>query len=82
MKQSTRDIKNKEELKKMGARLRYFRKQKEYGQTAEAAAFKLGVQRSQYSRYEAGQNINYLTLVELLDKMDVSISEFFSEGFD
>ena len=82
MKQSTRDIKNQEVLKKLGARLRYFRINKNLGKTAEIAANNLDIQRSQYARYESGNNLNFLTLVEILDKMDVSITEFFSEGFD
>lgn len=73
---------NQEALKKFGARLRELRKAKGY-KTAEAAANKLYIQRAQYTRYESGKaNFNYLTMIEVLNKMEIPISEFFSEGFD
>ncbi|MBX2976623.1 MAG: helix-turn-helix transcriptional regulator [Ignavibacteriaceae bacterium] len=70
------------ELQKLGARIRSLRK--ELGiKTAEEAAFKYGLQRSQYSKYEAGSgNITYLSLVSLLQKMGISLKDFFSEGFE
>lgn len=71
----------KEELKKLGARIRSLRKQLGY-KTAESAANEFGIQRSQYTRYEAGTNLNYVTLVLLLQKMEISVREFFSEGFE
>lgn len=73
---------NREALEKFGKRLREFRKAKGL-KTAEAAALKFGIQRAQYARYESGKaNFNYLTLIELLNTMEIPISEFFSEGFD
>lgn len=81
-KQPQRETFNTEELEKLGKRLREVRKAKGY-KTAEDAANKLEIQRSQYTRYESGKsNLNYLTLVEVLYKMNIPISEFFSEGFD
>ena len=74
-------IKNEIALKKLGDRLRQLRKLKGL-KTAEEAASEFEMQRAQYSRYEAGANLNYLTLIEILEKMDLSIKEFFSEGFD
>lgn len=77
-----RELRNKEMLLKLGVRLRHFRKLRGY-KTAGLAANKIEVQRSQYSRYEAGTtSISFLTLVDILDKMEIPISEFFSEGFD
>ena len=83
MKKEPKNVtKNKDALKKLGQRLRSLRKFKGY-KTAEEAALKFEIQRSQYTRYESGNaNINYLTLIELLDKMEISITDFFSEGFD
>lgn len=74
-------VKNNEALKKLGARLREIRIERGY-KSAEAAALKFEVNRVQYARYEAGRNIEYLTLVDLLERMGVSVSEFFSKGFD
>lgn len=72
---------NEIELKKLGNRIRSIRKELGH-KTAEDAAHFFGFQRSQYTRYEAGSNLNYLTLVYLLDKMEISLKEFFSEGFN
>lgn len=69
------------ELKKLGIRLRELRKEKGY-KTAEEAAQYLDIQRAQYTRYEAGSNITYLKLIEILKKLKIPISEFFSNGFD
>lgn len=78
---STIDI-EKIELKKLGSRIRSIRK--ELGiKTAEEAAHQFGLQRSQYSKYESGSgNMTYLSLVTLLQKMGVSLKDFFSEGFE
>lgn len=73
-------LEEQELLDKFGRRLRYFRKQK-YS-TAEEAAFFYNFQRAQYSRYESGHNLNYLTLIKLLEKMEIPVSVFFAEGFD
>jgi hypothetical protein len=74
-------IKNKANLKKLGNRLKEIRISLGY-KSAEAAAFHFEINRVQYARYEAGKNIEYLTLVDLIAKMGMTISEFFSEGFD
>lgn len=69
-------------LERFGRRLREIRKEKGF-KTAEAAAYKFGIQRAQYTRYESGKsNLNYLTMIEVLNKMEIPISEFFAEGFD
>lgn len=80
-KQSENVLKNEISLKKLGSRLRQLRKLKGY-KTAEDAAGAFEMQRAQYTRYEAGSNLTYLTLIELLEKMNISLKEFFSEGFD
>ncbi len=73
---------NQEALERFGKRLREIRKAKGY-KTAEAAAYKLEIQRAQYTRYESGKsNLNYLTMIEVLNKLDIPISEFFAQGFD
>ena len=73
--------KNELILKKLGARLKEYRLKKGF-KSAEAASNHYEINRVQYARYESGKNIEFLTLIELLNKMNVSVSEFFSEGFD
>lgn len=79
-KELSRLEKNEVILKKLGARLKQYRVKKGF-KSAEAASNHYEVNRVQYARYESGKNIEFLTLMELLEKMNVSAAEFFSEGF-
>ena len=80
-KESEQVIRDKETLKKLGDRLKEIRKSQGH-KSSEAGAGVYGVNRVQYSRYEAGRNIEYLTLIDLINNMGIPVSEFFSKGFD
>lgn len=69
-----------EKLRLLGERLKYYRKLKGYT-NYEHLAYDLGVSRSQYGKYENGGNIKFSTLCKILDHLDISLSEFFKEGF-
>lgn len=71
---------DKEKLILLGKRLRYFRKQKGYT-NYEHLAYDIGISRSQYGKYEKGGNIKFTTLCIILKHLDVSLADFFSEGF-
>lgn len=68
-------------LKQLGARLRHFRKLRGYT-NYEYFAYEVQMSRTQYGKYEKGANIQFATLLNLLKALDVTISDFFSEGFD
>lgn len=68
------------ELNKLAKRLKYFRLKRGYT-NYEKFAFSNDISRTQYGRYEKGQDIRYSTLLKLLKALDVSVEEFFSEGF-
>lgn len=68
-------------LNQLGNRLRYYRKLKGYS-NYEHLAYDLGISRSQYGKYENGGNIKFSTLCKILDFLNVSLNEFFSDGFD
>lgn len=68
-------------LQLLGERLRYFRKQKGYS-NYEHLAYDVGISRSQYGKYEKGGNIKFTTLCLILKHLDVSLTDFFSEGFE
>ena len=70
-----------EELKKLAERLKYLRKKKGYT-NMDIFAYEHGFGRAQYGRYENGQDLRYTTIVRLANCFDMSIKEFFSEGFD
>ncbi len=67
-------------LQQFGDRLRYYRKLKGYS-NYEHLAYDVGISRSQYGKYENGGNIKYTTLCKILDHLDVSLEEFFKDGF-
>lgn len=69
-----------EGLKKIGERLKYYRKKAGYT-NSEYFAYEHGFSRPQYGKYEAGANIQLNTLMKILKAMDVSLEEFF-KGFD
>lgn len=75
--------KEKEEkyLMQLGARLRHYRKLRGYS-NYEYFAYEVQMSRTQIGRYEKGVNIQFTTLLNLLSALDVSVTEFFSEGFD
>jgi transcriptional regulator with XRE-family HTH domain len=67
-------------LKKIGERLRYFRKKAGYT-NSEYFAYENNISRPQYGKYEAGANIQLNTLIKILNAMNVSLEEFFN-GFN
>ena len=67
-------------LNQLGARLKYFRKSKGYS-NYEHLAYDLGISRSQYGKYEKGGNIKFTTLCKILNHLNVTLEEFFKDGF-
>ena len=72
---------NEELLKLIGERLRSIRKKKGYS-NHEDLANDLEMTRSQYWEYENGKNITISTLKRILNKLDISLRDFFSEDID
>ncbi len=79
-KMSETDNNEKIYLKKIGERLRYFRKKAGYT-NSEYFAYENNISRPQYGKYEAGANIQLNTLIKILKAMNVSLEEFFT-GFN
>ena len=63
-------------LKKIGERLKYFRKKAGYN-NYEYFAYDHNISRPQYGKYEAGANIQLNTLIKILKAMNVTLEEFF-----
>jgi transcriptional regulator with XRE-family HTH domain len=75
---------NKEDLillAKLGKRVKELRIQKGYT-NYEHFAYDSGISRTQYGKYEVGDNLKFLTLIKILKTMNVSLTEFFAEGFE
>ena len=69
------------QLEKLGQRIKAVRKAKGYT-NYEHFAYQNGFNRVQYGRYENGANISFKTLVRLIAAFDMTLEEFFSEGFE
>jgi hypothetical protein len=71
---------NADTLKKIGARIRALRIARGYP-SYERFAFEYDISRSQLWRYENGEDLRVSSLLRILKALDVSLVEFFSEGF-
>lgn len=76
-----KDLEEEKLLEKLGNRLRELRKARGYT-NYEQFAFTHGLPRAQYGRYEKGQDLRFSSLVKVLAVMDISLAEFFAEGFE
>lgn len=68
-------------LKKLGSRIRQIRIARGYT-SYEYFAYDHKISRAQFGRYERGEDMRFSTLVKIVEAFDMSIEEFFSEGFD
>ena len=63
-------------LKKIGERLKKFRKEAGYS-NYEYFAYENNISRPQYGKYEVGANIQLNTLIRILKNLNVSLEDFF-----
>ena len=74
-------IDNEIYLKQLGERLKKLRIEKGYS-NYEYFAYEHNIGRAQYGKYETGGNIQFDTLVKIIKFHNMTLKEFFSEGFD
>jgi transcriptional regulator with XRE-family HTH domain len=72
---------DEEMMKKLGARIRTLRIRNGYN-NYEKFAHAHDISRSQIWRYEKGLDIKFSTLLKVVKALNVTLAEFFSEGFD
>jgi len=75
---------NKEQPKEiiqLAKRIKKLRKEKGYT-NYEYFAYENNIPRSQYGRYEKGQDIRFSSLVKVVNAFNMSLKEFFSERFE
>jgi len=70
----------KKQLENLGKRIKSLRKEQE--SNYEQFAYKHEINRVQYGRYENGGDMKFSSLMRVLQALDISPKEFFSEGFD
>lgn len=76
-----KDLKTKEQLINLGNKLRELRIKQGYS-NYEQFAYEHNLPRAQYGRYEKGQDLRFSSLLKVLKAFDVSLKEFFKEGFE
>ena len=69
------------ELEQLAARLRDLRKKAGFS-NYENFAWTNNISRAQYLRYESGEDIRFTTLLKVIKAHNLTLKEFFSEGFD
>lgn len=80
-KKATKPATGKIRLKKLGERIRQLRIDKGYT-SYEYFAYEHNLPRSQFGRYERGEDLKFSSLLKILDAFDMTLEEFFSKGFD
>lgn len=68
-------------LIQLGARIKHLRLAKGYT-NSEYFAYEHNIPRAQLGRYERGEDMRFSSLVKIVRAFDMSLEEFFSEGFD
>ncbi|HEY9045823.1 MAG TPA: helix-turn-helix transcriptional regulator [Ohtaekwangia sp.] len=68
------------DLKKVGERMKQLRIKAGYT-SYEIFAYENGISRSQYGRYEKGEDLRISSFLKVLNALGVTPKEFFSEGF-
>ncbi|MBE9599953.1 helix-turn-helix domain-containing protein [Pedobacter sp. MC2016-24] len=72
---------NFEDLKRLGARIKALRIKAGFT-NYEYFAYKHEISRSQFGRYERGEDLRYSSLLKVIRAFGITVEEFFSEGFD
>ncbi|MBR09441.1 MAG: transcriptional regulator [Rickettsiales bacterium] len=72
---------SKEQLKKLGERIKSLRIAKGYT-NYEYFAYEHNIPRAQFGRYERGEDLRFSSLVKVVKAFGMTLPEFFSEGFD
>lgn len=76
-----KDDYTEKQLNNLGERFKKLRKEKGFS-NYEQFAFDNELPRAQYGRYENGEDLRFSSLLKVLKAMDISLKDFFSEGFE
>ena len=78
---ANKNEKNTEIIEQLAARIKSIRKAKGYT-SYEKFAVKHDFSRMQYWRYEKGEDMRFSSLYRILEAFDMTLEEFFAEGFE
>lgn len=79
-KKSTNQKEKDPRVIKLGKRIKELREKKGYT-NFEHFAYDNGFARTQYNRYEHGEDMRFSTLMRLIEAFGMTPKEFFEEGF-
>ena len=68
-------------IQNIGKRMQELRKKKGF-KNYEIFAYENDLPRAQYGRYERGQDLKVSSLLKVLKGFDITLKEFFSDGFE
>lgn len=68
-------------LLQLGKRIKDLRIDKGYT-SYEEFAYENDISRAQFGRYEKGENLTFTSLLKIIEAFDITLEEFFREGFD
>lgn len=80
-KTGTKILNSDEELIKLGNRIKALRINKGYT-SYEIFAYEHNISRAQFGRYEKGQDLRFSSLINIANAFEMTLPEFFSEGFE
>lgn len=72
---------NNKDIQSLAKRIKQLRIKKGY-ENYEIFAYEKEISRSQYGRYEKGEDIRFSSLMKIIRAFDITPEEFFSEGFE
>ena len=75
------DVYTTKMIELLGKRFRELRTEKGHS-NMERFAYESEISRAQYGRYEKGVDLRFSSLLKVLKGLDISLKDFFSEGFD
>ncbi len=73
--------KGQAELAKLGKRIKSLRIEKGYT-NYEYFAYEHNIPRAQFGRYEKGEDLRFSSLIKVIQAFDMTLQEFFLEGFE
>lgn len=75
------ELSTEDGLRKLGNRIKDLRIKAGYT-SYEYFAYEHEISRAQMGRYENGQDLRFSSLIKIVNAFEITLEEFFSEGFD
>lgn len=69
------------QMELLAERFKQLRRERGYS-NYEQFAFDNELPRAQYGRYEKGEDLRFTSLLKVLNALNISLKDFFSEGFE